>query len=37
LRQRSVVRIELMEIDLHIVLLGGPSPCIHLHDARYRQ
>jgi len=32
LRQRNVVGVELMQIDLDVVFLGRAAPGIHLHD-----
>ncbi len=34
LRQRDVVGVEFVQIDLDVIFLGGAAPGIHLHDAR---
>src|SRR5262249_52487870 len=37
LRKRDAVGVELVQINFDVVLLGGPAPRVHLHDAGNRQ
>ncbi len=37
LRNRDAVGVELVQIDLNLILLGGAAPGVHLHHARHRK